>query len=95
MESSDWHHPFGAKPVTIGIRAKSECTGTSDAMLPLCGALKWLNAARQDAVETMASWYNKQHQFPLTDQTHFAQTFLDRCTDTTAQTLDWENNRSP
>ena len=46
-------------------------------------------AARQDAVETMAGWYNKQHQFPLTDQTHFAQMFLDRCTDTTAQIRLW------
>ena len=45
--------------------------------------------ARQDAVEAMADWYNKKHQFPLTDQTHFARTFLDRCTDTTAQIRLW------
>ena len=46
-------------------------------------------AEQHDAVEIMASWYNKQHQFPLVDQAHFAQTFLDRCTDTTAQIRLW------
>ena len=44
---------------------------------------------RRDAVEDMARWYNKQHQFPLADQAHFARTFLDRCTDTTAQIRLW------
>ena len=46
-------------------------------------------AAREDAVETMAGWYNKQHQFLIADQVHFTQTFLDRCTDTTAQIRLW------
>ena len=46
-------------------------------------------AARQEAVETMASWYNKQHQFPAVDRSHFARTFMDRCTDTTAQIRLW------
>ena len=45
--------------------------------------------ARRDTVETMAHWYNKKHQFPLVDQSHFARTFLDRCTDTTAQIRLW------
>ena len=44
---------------------------------------------RRDAVETMAHWFNKQHQFPLVDKSHFARTFLDRCTDTTAQIRLW------
>ena len=46
-------------------------------------------AARREAVETMASWYNRQHQFPAEDQIHFARTFMDRCTDTTAQIRLW------
>ena len=45
--------------------------------------------ARREAVETMAHWYNKQSQFPSVDQHHFARTFLDRCTDTTAQIRLW------
>ena len=36
------------------------------------GATEKKLAARQDAVETMAHWYNKQRQFPLVDQPHFA-----------------------
>ena len=42
IEATDWHHLFGANPVTIGMRVNKECT--SDAMFPFLGALKWLNA---------------------------------------------------
>ena len=42
IEATDWHHPFGTNPVTIGIRANREYI--SDVMLPFLGALKWLNA---------------------------------------------------
>ena len=40
-------------------------------------------------VEEMAKWYQDQRKFPADDQHHFAQTFLDRCTDTTAQIRLW------
>ena len=38
---------------------------------------------RWHAVEKMASWYICQHKFPKEDQSNFACTFLDRCSDTT------------
>ena len=44
---------------------------------------------RREAVEEMAKWYEKQRKFPLADRQHFARTFLDRCTDTTAQIRLW------
>ena len=44
---------------------------------------------RSAAVEEMAKWYQDQRKFPTDDQHHFARTFLDRCTDTTAQIRLW------
>ena len=44
---------------------------------------------RSAAVEEMAKWYQDQQKVPATDQHHFARTFLDRCTDTTAQIRLW------
>ena len=44
---------------------------------------------RANAVEDMAKWYQEQRKFPADDQHHFARTFLDRCTDTTAQIRLW------
>ena len=44
---------------------------------------------RAKAVEDMAKWYQEQRKFPAVDQHHFARTFLDRCTDTTAQIRLW------
>ena len=44
---------------------------------------------RSEAVEAMAKWYQDQRKFPADDQHHFARTFLDRCTDTTAQIRLW------
>ena len=44
---------------------------------------------RAAAVEEMAKWYHDQRKFPAEDQHHFARTFLDRCTDTTAQIRLW------
>ena len=44
---------------------------------------------QMEAMEEMAKWYQDQRKFPAGDQQHFARTFLDRCTDTTAQIRLW------
>ena len=44
---------------------------------------------RRQAVEEMATWYERQNTFPLPDRHNFARTFLDRCSDTTKQIRLW------
>ena len=44
---------------------------------------------RLEAVEEMTKWYQNQRKFPANNHHHFARTFLDRCTDTTAQIRLW------
>ena len=45
---------------------------------------------REAAVESMlAHWYDREHEFPLDDKPNFARSFLERCTDTTAQIRLW------
>ena len=44
---------------------------------------------RIEAVEEMAHWYDKQHIFPWEDSLNFSKSFLERCTDTTAQIRLW------
>ena len=44
---------------------------------------------REDAIESMAQWYDRAHEFPSDDKPNFARSFLERCTDTTAQIRLW------
>ena len=44
---------------------------------------------REDAIESMAHWYDKEHEFTLDDKPNFARSFLDRCTDMTVQIHLW------
>ena len=44
---------------------------------------------RETAIESMAHWYDREHEFPLDDKPNFARSFLERCTDTTAQIRLW------
>ena len=44
---------------------------------------------REDAIREVAYWYDNSHKFPSTDQIHFQQTSLERCTDTTKQVRLW------
>ena len=44
---------------------------------------------REDAIESMAHWYDQEQEFPLDDKPNFACSFLERCTDTTAQICLW------
>ena len=44
---------------------------------------------RAEAVEEMAEWYERQNEFPKEDSLNFARSFIERCTDTTAQIRLW------
>ena len=44
---------------------------------------------RTNVVEEMAKWYERKHEFPSEDRLNFTQSFLERCTDTTAQIRLW------
>ena len=44
---------------------------------------------REEAVESMAYWYEREHEFPADDKPNFAHSFLEWCTDTTAQIRLW------
>ena len=44
---------------------------------------------RMDAVEEMATWYERKHEFPSEDRLNFTRSFLEQCTDTTAQIRLW------
>lgn len=44
---------------------------------------------RTTAVEEMAQWYERANEFPKEDKINFSHSFLEQCTDTTAQILLW------
>ena len=44
---------------------------------------------RLEAVEEMAKWYERAHEFPDEDKLNFSRSFIERCTDTTAQIRLW------
>ena len=44
---------------------------------------------RINAVESMAHWYEREQEFPADDKPNFSRSFLERCTDTTAQIRLW------
>ena len=44
---------------------------------------------RTEAIEEVAEWYKKKHQFPAQDQVHFHRSFVECCTDTTKQVRLW------
>ena len=44
---------------------------------------------REEAVESMAYWYEREREFPADDKPNFSRSFLERCTDTTAQIRLW------
>ena len=44
---------------------------------------------RIDAIEAMATWYDREHEFTADDKPNFSRSFLERCTDTTAQIHLW------
>ena len=44
---------------------------------------------RMEAVEEMAKWYERKNEFPAEDTLNFSRSFIERCTDTTAQIRLW------
>ena len=44
---------------------------------------------RTDALKRKGMWYEMKHMFPLDDQIHFHQSYLERCMDTTKQIRLW------
>ena len=44
---------------------------------------------RMEAVEEMSYWYDRKNEFPREDSMIFLRTFLEQCTDTTAQICLW------
>ena len=44
---------------------------------------------RMEAVDSMAHWYEREHEFTVDDRPNFSCSFLERCTDTTAQIRLW------